>query len=340
MKILVRFLDSTSIIVDFNDSMSLSDLKAKIPSSKFDMGTWVVGLAGQKAIIWSDPSFKAQIIKQKKISQLNIAKGGVDRIDIILGEIKDCIEKISPTYKTTSTCSVCEEDNISCFKLHNGETCRVCKTCLFEHLNNAEKINHNSLDCVCGIRLKTSDLESHLPDEFGCLVSDLNETRKLQRLMQWQIHSCGAILRLKTTYSKQQCNLCKKTLCIFCNGEWNANRKNAEYSCHNECFYEEHAASGLQLVSWSGASDTSKKIPPSRFCPKCISITQYAKKCKNHTCSECKYTFCFICLRPQYGPGKCEASYYEEHEVATQTLPDLYKASLEYETIIESENTN
>jgi hypothetical protein len=48
------------------------------------------------------------------------------------------------------------------------------------------------------------------------------------------------------------------------------------------------------------------KIPNRRVCPKCFNFGAYDEKCKYHTCTKCKYTFCFLCLEEA---DECKRKY-------------------------------
>ena len=155
----------------------------------------------------------------------------------------------------------------------------------------------------------------------------LNERRKCCRLMQWQEHQCGKLIALTgTKFSMQKCSACKEKFCFFCNADWTPDRENKEFTCTKNCIYETMLT--VTMIPWEFGSP-GKFIPSFRYCPNCVSLIKYAKKCKNHQCPECQLWFCFFCLESSSEAGH---NYNRECPVKTLTLPELYNASVKYQS--------
>lgn len=75
---------------------------------------------------------------------------------------------------------------------------------------------------------------------------------------------------------------------------------NDKFTCHNNCDYENRITFEMIPINSDYATDTIKYVPSKRCCSKCFQTNDYDNRCKIHTCDDCNYTFCFICLRNNY----------------------------------------
>jgi len=329
----VVYLDTSTQTLTLAGNWTLADLKRAINPSKFDTGPFVVGLAGGKQITWGveNPQTIAEIKKKRRILQIGRCKGG-NPCDDRINEIEAFLSSELPAkYITQAKCNTCWEIKL-CVKSH-GEQCQCCVNCFKTHLKSAECLSHTSYKCVCGTQVTESAVEQWGLPDLAFLISELNELRKLNRLMQWQVHTCGAVNRLESKYCKQTCPNCKKDFCFFCNGEWSSSRTNQEYFCGNECYYYSLTQSAAKMIAWTYSGPTSK-IPPHRFCPQCNSFVGYARKCKNHQCEQCKYWFCFFCLEQTSETGH---NYNRVCPFKPQSLADMFSTSLAFEKTLENQ---
>jgi hypothetical protein len=74
---------------------------------------------------------------------------------------------------------------------------------------------------------------------------------------------------------------------------------NNKFTCHNNCDYENRITFEMVPINEIYATPIVKFVPNQRCCPKCFQLSAYDDKCQMHTCDDCDYTFCFICLRNQ-----------------------------------------
>jgi hypothetical protein len=130
-------------------------------------------------------------------------------------------------------------------------------------------------------------------------------------------------------YSKQHCERCQRWYCFFCNETWNTEMTNAQYTCRNNCEYENKIT--YELVPYTyGNRPGITQIPNRRHCPNreclelCARVNGYGGGCSIHTCESCGQDFCFICLRPG---SKCTADINNCKCVKPQVYTDFPKST-------------
>ena len=174
----------------------------------------------------------------------------------------------------------------------------VCDACLLSMLKT------NAFEFKCTICKKSSPVESVITHPSVVPVAaSYRATAELLKKADVQICRCGARMVNETMYPKQKCYVCKRTFCFFCNNDWD-NKKmkpNQKYGCCDTCSLKHKVSFELVEFQYGRPND---KIPNRRVCPKCSLLGGYDGKCKYHTC-QCKYTFCFFCLRSE---KDCRAS--------------------------------
>ena len=329
--IVVKPLDPPSFSVTLPLDWKLSDLESKIPAEKLRAGNWVIGIAEAEDIIWNDKNTttRNKINEKKVITQLLRAQGGDDMQKFCTKMIAESVNKLGKQYKKIEECSVCCATKM-CYFLHD-EDCGACADCFSNHFTSPTNVLTDSIKCLCDskrILPIRSLVERGVDEAIQTYINLLNESRKCNRLMQFQVHKCGASVKLTgTTYSKQKCDRCKETFCFFCNADWTPDRTNNEYTCGKNCTYETMLA--VKLVPWKYPGT----IPAWRYCPNCITPIQYAGACKNHRCLECQHWFCFFCLTPT---GEAEHKFNQPCPVKIVTLKELFDASIKTEKFLAS----
>ena len=124
-------------------------------------------------------------------------------------------------------------------------------------------------------------------------------------------------------YSKQYCEQCQRWHCFFCNETWNDRMINAQYTCHNNCYYENKIT--YELVPYTcGNRPGITQIPDRRHCPNheclelCARVNDFGGNCSMHTCASCNHQFCFICFR---SPSEC----YAKPDICTSIKQQIYE---------------
>ncbi|CAO3572908.1 unnamed protein product [Mortierella alpina] len=217
------------------------------------------------------------------------------------------MEKVPTSAKT---CTICLEEDIPCLQ--------VCCTwmCKQDFAHWFVEKNFKVSCTVCSRAIQPKKLFK-TPAYIATLQALEDEKQLLQNIDCQRCVDCQAMMVNESMTSQQECPLCHRIFCFFCNREWNPLRmQNAYNSCGKECVYETMLAFSLTPF----CSRPDMMIPTHRTCPRCFSLGAYDGKCKYHTCLVCKFTFCFLCLKKK---RKCEdQSAYDNRCVKTPVMQD------------------
>jgi len=206
-------------------------------------------------------------------------------------------------------CTYCFDSDVDCVKA----CCAwMCKEDFKTYLLSKE---FKATCTVCPKALALADIFKSR--EYVATLRALDEEKQLLNNMDCQrCLDCGILMFNETMYSKQACK-CGRVFCFFCSRAWNtATMNNAQNSCGKTCVYETKLS--FKLVDFHYKRDM--KIPSQRSCPKCFNLGLYDKKCKYHTCTSCKFTFCFLCLEQQSECVKKYKSNYDHTCVASPVV--------------------
>ena len=243
--------------------------------------------------------------------------------EVMCCEITDAIQA---TAHKQHACAICMDDvDVPCVK---ACCIWVCDTCLVSLL----KMNDFSFTCtVCKQATPVEQIVTH--DSIIPLSSTYRDTVDLLKNIDVQLCRCGARVVNESMYPQQQCPVCKRIFCFFCNEDWDRKKMkpNQKYGCSSGCALK--LKMGYELIPFSFGK-RGDKIPNRRMCPKCTQLGAYDSKCKYHTC-QCKHRFCFFCLRSEgdckasgssYGVLNCTANG-KPAEVSIESLPRLVPPS-------------
>lgn len=218
-------------------------------------------------------------------------------------EISKLIEKIQTQLpaelinlqKLNKKCIICR-DTTQCMKLHCKYICEDCFRIYY-------KTTNYNLKCPKCHEKVTPDTFFH-STSFRQLINKLQASKDLLQHIDCQICTCGVLLNNETMWSRQTCNSCSRTLCFFCNKDWDSNKmRNAQYTCGYNCDYETKIT--FELVPCL-EFDPRLMIPNRRCCPKCYYLGAFGEQCKYHKCFACGYRFCFLCLKSE---EECKQKY-------------------------------
>lgn len=186
--------------------------------------------------------------------------------------------------KDEAVCAVCDNHEPTIFLCH----IHLCMNCLSHHFINQNYI----LKCLeCSKVVEPQALFTSI--SFIKLLNELHHLQNRLNTIDCQDCVCGQILYNDTLYAKQHCKMCKRWLCFFCNKDWDDNTmKNAQYTCHNNCYYE----TKLSFELFPCHYNKSLMVPNRRCCPRCLTLGAFGGHCKYHCCPTCRYKFCFTCL--------------------------------------------
>lgn len=205
----------------------------------------------------------------------------------------------------------------NCFSCHCDEQCmKVCCTYLCPDCfpNYYKTTNFNLKCCTCHRKLDYTSF--FVSSTFKNLIAKLVQSQELVINIDCQICRCGALLWNETMYSQQKCNRCNRTLCFFCNKDWNSSTmRNDKFTCHSNCDYETRITYDLVPTHFNA----NLMVPNRRCCPKCFHTGAFGDRCKYHVCYSCGYNFCFICLEEE---NTCKRKYAN-----VETKNDFYRRS-------------
>jgi len=162
---------------------------------------------------------------------------------------------------------------------------RWCPTPGCETVLRREKANKQRLGTVIMCRVTASMAAGVLA---AVLVRQLG-------LLRWEVQVVAAVLAqalvLARTHASAQpsgscrnvnglkvhCPSCEQSSCFDCGSAWHAGQS---------CRQAEEAG----LASWAAGRDV-------RRCPRCRSMIEKNAGCKHMTCSNCRFQFCWLCMR-------------------------------------------
>jgi hypothetical protein len=289
---------------------------------------------GRELSIREEKQFNAQkhmIINGKLIFLLKRIRGGVNDQPTGISHIIDTVLSALPSelYRLShknDACIICTSLT-ACLQLCCYSVCDNCFKGYFKSI-------HLQLRCMnpeCTKNILSYETFFRSP-EFIKIITEFHRKHELVRNIDVQICTCGTLLLNKTMYAQHTCANCKRCFCFFCNKPWDpVNMQNQQYTCKVNCDYETKIT--YELVHMCEEFNPSLLLPDRRCCPKCFSLGAYGGGCKFHTCTTCKYTFCFICLRserdcrqhfqttrPDPYAQKCD----EIKEITYETFPRLH----------------
>lgn len=130
-------------------------------------------------------------------------------------------------------------------------------------------------------------------------------------------------------YSKQFCERCNRWYCFFCNETWNSEMVNTQYTCRNNCIYENKITYEWMPFTFGNRPNITQ-IPNRRHCPNreclelCVRVDGHGAGCPLHTCESCNHQFCFICLRPS---ATCNSDVKNCTSIKSQTYEGFPKST-------------
>ncbi|CAO3568848.1 unnamed protein product [Mortierella alpina] len=204
-------------------------------------------------------------------------------------------------------CSICLDTEMDCIRVCCVWMCR-------EDFTRWLLEKQFKMSCtVCSKAIMPRDIFK--TPEYIATVRALEDEKQLLENMDCQrCLACCALMHNETMFSRQKCAKCRRDFCFFCNRKWNvATMIDQQYTCGKECVYLTKIT--FQLVPFHHKKDM--KIPSQRTCPRCFNFGSYDGKCKYHTCTVCKFTFCFLCLKEQEVCKKVYNSRYDHVCVRT-----------------------
>jgi len=120
----------------------------------------------------------------------------------------------------------------------------------------------------------------------------------LNKLARWcPAPDCTKIGITKSGYGDIKCT-CGKSFCIRCGRE-----PHAPVGCAVLERWEDKNANESETANWILAN--TKK------CPKCFTRIEKNQGCNHMTCQQCKYDFCWVCLKPWSEHGSETGGYYK-----------------------------
>jgi len=204
-------------------------------------------------------------------------------------------EELAKVQTSLKDCIICFDSDTPCIK--------VCCTymCKDDFKEWFLTTNFKASCTVCNKPLVLKDIFK-TPEYVATLKALDEETQLLKNMDCQRCLDCGILLFNEDMLSLQTCK-CKRVFCFFCGRSWNAaTMKNTQHTCSKVCVYETKLA--FETIPFHHRRDM--KIPSQRTCPKCFNLGLYDNKCKYHTCTSCKFTFCFLCLEPK---AECQKKY-------------------------------
>ncbi|KAI7818511.1 hypothetical protein BC939DRAFT_462706 [Gamsiella multidivaricata] len=251
---------------------------------------------------------KQHIIKECNIFVLGRLLGGSTFPDtlqtIVEQQLEDELDKVATH---SSECSICLDTDTDCLKA-------CCVWMCSEDFKSWILDKQFKTSCIlCSKVIMLKDIFKS--PEYIATVQALEDEKQLLQNMDCQrCLNCNVLMHNETMSSCQTCVKCHRLFCFFCNRNWNAaTMLNRQNSCGKECVYETMLS--FQLVRFHYKRDM--KIPSRRTCPRCFNFGAYDGKCKYHSCTVCKFTFCFLCLEEENECKRIHKSQYDHACVRT-----------------------
>lgn len=201
------------------------------------------------------------------------------------------LEKVPTSLRN---CTICLEEDTSCL--------RICCTwmCKEDFARWFVEKNFKVSCTLCWKPIQAKNLFK-TREYIATLQALEDEKQLLQNIDCQRCVGCEALLLNETMSARQECTRCHRIFCFFCSRVWDpVKMRDRTYSCGTECVYQTMLTFSLTTFYHR----PEMKIPSQRTCPKCFKLGAYDDKCKYHTCTVCKFTFCFLCLKEKI---KCES---------------------------------
>ncbi|KAF9107129.1 hypothetical protein BGX27_008865 [Mortierella sp. AM989] len=322
MQVFFRNFDGKLKLRQLPDDFTLDDFletatDAMSSQSRDETLSWRYVVSGKPLDVKNLVEFdrmKHLITKECNIYVLGRLLGGYtlpDTLQIIAEQQLE--EELDKVAANPGDCMICFDSETDCIRVCCTSMCR-------EDLKSWLLDRRFKISCtVCTQPVALRDIFK-TPEYVATLQALVEEKQLLQNIDCQRCLDCYALMHNETMDAHQTCISCHRQFCFFCNRKWNAttmrNRKN---TCGRECVYETMLS--FQLIDFH--YDKVLKIPSQRTCPKCFNFGGYDNKCKYHTCTECKFTFCFLCLEDQVVcQEKYKSKYY--HACVPTPIPQDY----------------
>ncbi|GJJ75150.1 hypothetical protein EMPS_07508 [Entomortierella parvispora] len=239
--------------------------------------------------------------------------------DIVKQELASELDKV-PAH--SADCAICLENDTDCLKACCVRICRED----FQRWLLEKRFKVSCMVCTKAIEPKHIFVT---PAYVATIQAFEEEKQILQNIDCQRCLECNALMHNETMHSLQTCVKCHRQFCFFCNREWDADKMlDRKNSCGKECVYETMIS--FQLLPFHYNRDI--KIPNVRTCPRCFNFGNYDNKCKYHSCSVCKLTFCFLCLEDE---TECKRKYNSRYDHVCVKTPVLQNYSM-FPRLIES----
>ena len=243
-----------------------------------------------------------QISENKEYSENN--KYYESEQNIQISENKDCTHIQLKRY-----CQICQNELSKEELMNNILECNhyFCDSCFYEYLK--EKININNIENIncpyesCETILYDKFIQSHLINDIPLLDKYLKFKQRKQLILNPNVTLCP-YPNCESYALKNQNNkyvICKKghKFCLDCLKEWHGKE---------ECKIQ----TDKKFEEWRNSKNVKK-------CPKCKTYIEKIDGCNHMTCSNCKYQWCWLCLK-EYFPdhfeagGNCEGLQYTNYK--------------------------
>ena len=189
---------------------------------------------------------------------------------------------------------------------------------LAEH-SRTEVFEQNKWEVGCVDRDCESKLSLATVSRYGGIIgSELHEyEERIAKNYIWKspdtdIQECPRCKTLAERFSCSKsdvkCWACSFRFCWFCSKQWNNGY--SQTSCGNPGCKGDQTTRILQEAPVKTISGFI--CPSTRSCPKCHTLIEHVKDCKNMTC-KCNYRFCFVCLRKSPCGSDCNVADRQTH---------------------------
>ncbi|KAG0202181.1 hypothetical protein BGX28_005203 [Mortierella sp. GBA30] len=252
---------------------------------------------------------KQSIIKDCNIFVLGRLLGGQRFPETLQAIVESELEvELAKVITQSTDCFICLDSETDCVKVCCTSMCRPD---LRDWLRG-KNFEVSCMVCSKAIALK----EIFKSPEYVATLNALREETQLLRNMDCQrCLNCDTLMHNETMYTRQTCVSCSRVFCFFCNRRWAAGTMHdRRYTCGKECVYETMIS--FELIAFH--YNANIKIPSQRTCPRCFNFGSYDRKCKYHTCEECKLTFCFLCLEEE---DECKQKHKSDYNHACVQTP-------------------
>ncbi|KAK3809173.1 MAG: hypothetical protein J3Q66DRAFT_353143 [Benniella sp.] len=316
MQVFFQTLNGRSVVKQLSDSFTLDDFiktaSEVLGVTREETKIWRFSVGGKPLNISNAAEFernKQYITKDCNIFMLLRLLGGCNFQETLHNIAKQQFDTELDKVKTSSAdCSICFDSETACIKVCCTWMCKEDFKAWF-----CDAMEFKAFCTICSKELVLGDIFKS--PEYVATLRALEEEKLLLKNMDCQrCLDCGVLMFNETMYSRQTCK-CGRVFCFFCSRFWNtATMNNCQNSCSQDCVYETKLF--FDLVPFHYRSDM--KIPSQRTCPRCFNLGLYDKKCKYHTCTSCKFTFCFLCTE---GQSECQKKFKSSYDHACVPSP-------------------